>query len=187
MQPIEMIYVESRALVPIDVRAWKAAVLPILIRERRLVMRNVMRTAFKGIFQPGLIYARQSFLFSKLQSGWTYMRDKIGEGNSAISSKRPQLTRDSSQGADDRRCDVDDHNRYHDRSSCVTLCCIVKSLNERIPSPRSENLEWIAEREGKCDDHHKSKGAVHCNRPDRSSRQHQACVADFLSCEIVSS
>jgi hypothetical protein len=55
-QPIETMYVEIRALVPIDVMAWKATVLPMLIRDNKLVMRNEMRTAFSGMFQPGRIW-----------------------------------------------------------------------------------------------------------------------------------
>ena len=49
---------ERRALVPIEVSALKAAVLPMLIRERREVMSQVIRTALRGMFQPGLICDR---------------------------------------------------------------------------------------------------------------------------------
>lgn len=49
-----MMYVESKALVPMDEIALKAAVEPMLMSERREVKTNVIRTAFRGMFQPGL-------------------------------------------------------------------------------------------------------------------------------------
>jgi hypothetical protein len=41
--------------VPIDVIAWKAAVLPMLMRDRSEVIQNEIRTAFNGMFHPGRI------------------------------------------------------------------------------------------------------------------------------------
>lgn len=38
-----------------EVMALKAVVLPMLMRERREVMVKEIRTAFRGIFQPGRI------------------------------------------------------------------------------------------------------------------------------------
>lgn len=49
-----MMYVDSSALVAIELMALKATVEPMLIRERSVVKRNVSKTELSGIFQPGL-------------------------------------------------------------------------------------------------------------------------------------
>jgi hypothetical protein len=48
-----MIYVPRMALTARDPIALKATVEPMLIKESRAVIRNVMRTELRGIFQPG--------------------------------------------------------------------------------------------------------------------------------------
>jgi hypothetical protein len=48
-----MMYVDSSALVAIELMALKATVEPMLIRERSAVKRNVSNTELSGIFQPG--------------------------------------------------------------------------------------------------------------------------------------
>lgn len=50
----EIIYVPSNAETAREPIALKAAVEPILISDRRQVMVKVIRTAFRGIFHPGL-------------------------------------------------------------------------------------------------------------------------------------
>ena len=52
-QDMEMIYVDSSALVAIELMALKATVEPMLIRERSVVVRKVSKTELRGIFQPG--------------------------------------------------------------------------------------------------------------------------------------
>lgn len=50
----EMMYEERREATPNEAIALKAAVEPMLIKERRIVMTNETMTAFTGTFQPGL-------------------------------------------------------------------------------------------------------------------------------------
>ncbi len=52
----EMIYVPRIAETAREPMALNATVDPILMRDRRVVMVKVRRTAFKGMFQPGLTY-----------------------------------------------------------------------------------------------------------------------------------
>jgi hypothetical protein len=40
--------------------AWNATVEPILIKDRRVVIMNVSRTALSGIFQPGFTYKEET-------------------------------------------------------------------------------------------------------------------------------
>ena len=49
----EMIYVPKIADTAREPMALKATVEPMLIKERRVVIRKVRRTAFRGMFQPG--------------------------------------------------------------------------------------------------------------------------------------
>ncbi len=50
----EMIYVPRIAETAREPIALNATVEPMLIRDRSVVMVNVMRTEFKGMFHPGL-------------------------------------------------------------------------------------------------------------------------------------
>jgi len=47
-------YVARRAETAREPMALKATEEPMLIKDRRVVIKKVTRTAFKGIFQPGL-------------------------------------------------------------------------------------------------------------------------------------
>lgn len=51
---IEMMYVDIKDTVALELMALKATVEPILMSERRQVISHVSRTALRGIFQPGL-------------------------------------------------------------------------------------------------------------------------------------
>lgn len=55
-----MMYVPRMAETAREPIALKATVDPILIRERSVVITNVRRTAFKGMFHPGLTYRDMS-------------------------------------------------------------------------------------------------------------------------------
>ena len=44
----------SRDVTELELMALKATVLPILMRDSKQVMSQVIRTALRGIFQPGL-------------------------------------------------------------------------------------------------------------------------------------
>lgn len=55
-QTKEMIYDERREATPNEAIALKAAVEPMLIRERRIVMSNEIMTELTGMFQPGFTY-----------------------------------------------------------------------------------------------------------------------------------
>lgn len=52
----EMIYVARIALMAKEPMALNATVDPMLISDKRVVMVKVRRTAFKGMFQPGLTF-----------------------------------------------------------------------------------------------------------------------------------
>jgi hypothetical protein len=57
MQVIEAMYEEMSAAVPREAMALKATVLPIFMRERRMVMQKEMRTELSGMSQPGRTYS----------------------------------------------------------------------------------------------------------------------------------
>lgn len=52
----EMIYVPRIALTAKEPMALNATVDPILIRDKRVVIVKVRRTALRGMFQPGLTF-----------------------------------------------------------------------------------------------------------------------------------
>ena len=60
MQTNEMMYEERREATPNEAIALKAAVEPMLIKDRRTVMTNETITAFTGTFQPGFTCSKQS-------------------------------------------------------------------------------------------------------------------------------
>lgn len=63
-QANEIMYVANRALTAREPMALNATVDPMLIRERRVVIRNVTNTALRGMFHPGLTY-RAGSVYSK--------------------------------------------------------------------------------------------------------------------------
>ena len=102
--------------------ALNAAVEPILIRDRRAVMVKVIRTALRGMFQPGLTYKeeRVSVYVKMMDNGnyegqaGTYICNEGGKWQSLVSSEGPGLARCGSYGANAGRGDIDNENGGHD-------------------------------------------------------------------------
>ena len=68
-QVMEMMYEEIRDAVPREAMALKATVEPMLIRERRIVMRKEINTAFNGMSHPGRTWKADQYLHADIQRG----------------------------------------------------------------------------------------------------------------------
>ena len=95
----------------------KAAVEPMLMRERRQVIMKVMMTELSGMFHPGFTCRRCQTSQQFTHGGRiiaAYMADEGGERQAIVSGKRPCLSRHGGDGADACRCDIDDQDGCHD-------------------------------------------------------------------------
>lgn len=101
----EMIYVPRIALTASEPMALNATVDPMLIKDKRVVIKKVRRTELSGMFQPGLT-CQVKIVLAEIRikiagiGEITYISNERGKGKSLVSSERPCLARNSGHSTD---------------------------------------------------------------------------------------
>lgn len=149
-QTNEMMYEERREATPNEAMALKAAVEPMLIKDRRIVITNETMTAFTGTFQPGLTCSKTVSCYPWLWKAGaiptrgkertkTHMRQEIRKRHPSIPRKSKELARCRGNITDGAADGQDDENRCHCRSSTSAVGHIVEDLDEWISSLSLQN------------------------------------------------
>ena len=183
-QVMETMYEEMRAAVPREAMALKATLEPMLIKERRTVMKKDIITEFRGISQPGRTCNSKELAGIKL-SRWTELRiayvcNEAWEWEPSITSKGEHLTRCSSNICDASADRQDDENWSHEWSSDVRVGGCIKDLNERHHVRIWQNIVDIPHAEAERDQHDEPKRTVEDYGPHHCARQSEWSVFDFF-------
>lgn len=153
-QTNEIMYEVRREATPKEAIALKAAVEPMLIKDRRIVTTNETMTAFTGTFQPGFTCSKpvsqsrsageaRANNQKKEENKKAYMRQESRIRHSSISCKSKELAGGRGNIADGATNGQDDENRCHGRSATGAIGYIVEDLNEWISSLSLQNPTYI--------------------------------------------